>query len=58
MKEPTKVHRSEVKRVLRYLQRTSTYGLLLKLTNPSHISAYSDANWAESVEDENLLLVL
>jgi hypothetical protein len=35
-----------MKRILRYLQGTPAYGLLLRRSNSSDIVAYTDADWA------------
>ncbi|KAF2292180.1 hypothetical protein GH714_014984 [Hevea brasiliensis] len=51
MHRPTEEHWQAVKRVLRYLQGTAEYGLLLRPSSVYEISAYSDSDWAGSIED-------
>lgn len=51
MHRPTNEHWQEVKRVLRYLQGTTEYGLLLRPSTVCEINAYSDSDWAGSIED-------
>ncbi|KAF2288520.1 hypothetical protein GH714_008124 [Hevea brasiliensis] len=50
MHRPTEEHWQAVKRVLRYLQGTAEYGLL-RPSSVYEISAYSDSDWAGSIED-------
>ncbi|XP_026436607.1 uncharacterized protein LOC113334606 [Papaver somniferum] len=53
MHAPTVFHWSLVKRILRYLKNTSTFGILLR-PYPSlqlSFSAYVDSDWAGSLED-------
>jgi hypothetical protein len=48
---PRDTHWSAVKRILRYIRLTVSYGLHLR-PNPSGVlSAYSDADWAGSPDD-------
>ena len=48
---PRDTHWSAVKRILRYVRLTVSYGLHLR-PNPSGVlSAYSDADWAGSPDD-------
>ncbi|XP_021995975.1 uncharacterized mitochondrial protein AtMg00810-like [Helianthus annuus] len=62
MHSPTENHWSAVKRILRYLQGTFTYGLLIQQTSGSTLHAYtdvhnsslnafSDADWAGCPDD-------
>ena len=51
MHRPTKLHWQAVKRILRYLKHTITYGFLLKCTSSFTIQAYSNANWAGCPDD-------
>ena len=54
MASPLDSHWSVVKRILRYLSGTSTYGLLLMPADPAHIftlRAYSDSDWASDPDD-------
>ena len=51
LQAPRNTHWSAVKRILRYIHFTLSYGLHIRL-NPSRvISAYSDADWAGSPDD-------
>ncbi|XP_026429891.1 uncharacterized protein LOC113326365 [Papaver somniferum] len=53
MHAPTVFRWSLVKRILRYLKETSTFGILLR-PSPSlqlSFSAYTDSDWAGSLED-------
>ena len=43
---PTEAHWTAVKRILRYLQGTSSYGLLLRHSPSMMLSVFSDADWA------------
>lgn len=45
MTNPTEVHFHMVKRILRYIQGTLTYGIHFG-PGPWHLSAYSDSDWA------------
>lgn len=51
MHSPTELHWQEVKRILRYLKGTSSYGLVIRPSVITNLTAYSDADWAGSVED-------
>ena len=48
---PRTSHWSAVKRILRYLSHTVSYGLHLRSTSSSALSAFSDADWAGSLDD-------
>lgn len=48
---PTEAHWTAVKRILRYLQGTSSYGLLLRRSPSVMLSAFSDADWAGCPDD-------
>lgn len=48
---PTTSHWSSVKRILRYVKGTMDVGLSIKPSNPTLLSAFSDANWASSIDD-------
>jgi histone deacetylase 1/2 len=48
---PTTVHWEAVKRILRYLQGTITFGLKIGKSKSSLVSAFSDANWAGCPDD-------
>ncbi|KAH9687107.1 retrovirus-related pol polyprotein from transposon RE1 [Citrus sinensis] len=45
MHSPSVLHWQAVKRVLRYLKSTTSYGLFLKRNSPCLLHAYSDADW-------------
>ncbi|XP_026450683.1 uncharacterized protein LOC113350777 [Papaver somniferum] len=53
MHAPTEFHWALVKRILRYLKHTSTYGILLKPADNLQLSftAYTDSDSAGSLED-------
>ncbi|KAH9770759.1 hypothetical protein KPL71_012474 [Citrus sinensis] len=51
MHSPSVPHWQAVKRVLRYLKGTTSYGLFLKRNSPCLLHAYSDADW---VRDESM----
>jgi hypothetical protein len=46
MHDPREPYLTAVKCILRYLQRTSAYGLLLCHSSNPDLVAYTDANWA------------
>jgi histone deacetylase 1/2 len=48
---PTTVHWSAVKRILRYVQGTTSLGLKLVKSNSMMVSAFSDADWAGCIDD-------
>jgi hypothetical protein len=47
MNDPQEPHLTAMKRILRYLQGTSDYGLLLRRSSCSNLIVYTDADWAE-----------
>jgi hypothetical protein len=49
MSNPTSVHWTGVKRVLRYLRGTTNYGLVYDGTSNSELVGFSDADWAGDV---------
>ena len=51
MHRPTDIHWSAVKRILRYLNDTINYGLYLRPSPSTHLSVYSDADWAGCPDD-------
>ena len=51
LQTPTDQHWSAVKRILRYVKNTSGVGLHIPRSASTHISAFSDADWAGSVDD-------
>lgn len=48
---PTTKHWQAVKRLLRYLKNTITYGLHIKLSTSLSLTAFSDADWAGNHDD-------
>ncbi|KAL5727461.1 hypothetical protein ACHQM5_000656 [Ranunculus cassubicifolius] len=46
MQTPTEDHWAAVKRILRYLKHTITYGLMLRRPQNIHLHAFSYADWA------------
>lgn len=46
MQAPRHLHLAVVRRIVRYLQGTSTRGLFFPVDSPIHLAAYSDADWA------------
>lgn len=48
---PTTVHWTAVKRILRYLKHTLGTGLKIRKNSSMLVSAFSDADWAGSVDD-------
>jgi hypothetical protein len=48
---PTTVHWSAVKRTLRYIHGTPKLGLNIRKSKSLMVSAFSDADWAGSVDD-------
>jgi Reverse transcriptase (RNA-dependent DNA polymerase) len=51
MHNPTEEHWSAVKRILRYVAGTLQYGIKLFKDSNFQIHAYSDADWAGSIDD-------
>ena len=49
---PTETHLTAAKRVLRYLKRTTEYGLEYKKSE-SNVIGYSDASWGDDVDDRH-----
>ncbi|KAK1607568.1 hypothetical protein QYE76_031241 [Lolium multiflorum] len=48
---PTTVHWTAAKRILRYVKDTSQLGLTFRRSTSTLLSAFSDADWAGSLED-------
>jgi histone deacetylase 1/2 len=48
---PRNTHWSAVKRILRYIRLTVSYGLHLRSNSSGVLSAYSDVDWAGSSDD-------
>jgi histone deacetylase 1/2 len=51
MQNPTDLHWIAAKRILRYVKGTLQGGLLINKSNSTLLSAFSDADWAGSVDD-------
>ena len=51
MHRPTSLHLQAVKRILRYLKFTISYGLLFRRSKSRTLQAYSDADWAGCPDD-------
>ena len=51
MQAPTDEHWSVVKRILRYLKFTIQHGLFLFRHSSAQLTAYTDADWAGSIDD-------
>jgi hypothetical protein len=51
MHDPRNDHWSAVKRILRYLKHSITYGLFISKCSSMHLSAFSDADWAGCPDD-------
>ncbi|XP_061352938.1 uncharacterized mitochondrial protein AtMg00810-like [Gastrolobium bilobum] len=54
MSQPLEDHWQAVKRILRYLKGTCTYGLLIQATNPQvpfSLTSYCDSDWASDPDD-------
>ncbi|KAF7143342.1 hypothetical protein RHSIM_Rhsim05G0201800 [Rhododendron simsii] len=51
MHQPSEMHWTAAKRLLRYLKGTIFYGLFLKRHTPQFLHAYSDADWAGNLDD-------
>ncbi|KAB2635675.1 glucan endo-1,3-beta-glucosidase 7 [Pyrus ussuriensis x Pyrus communis] len=49
MHQPTDAHFFLVKRILRYIKGTLTYGLTYKVASSARLSAYSDSNWWDNL---------
>jgi hypothetical protein len=48
---PTTIHWSAVKRILRYIKRTTKLGLKIQKSDSTLVSAFSDVDWAGSIDD-------
>lgn len=51
MHKPTEVHWSAVKRILRYLKFTISFGFLIHPSQSTQLSIFSDADWAGCPDD-------
>ncbi|GJW86483.1 retrovirus-related pol polyprotein from transposon TNT 1-94 [Tanacetum coccineum] len=47
---PTDAHFQSIKRILRYVKGTITYGLIFRRPHSNSILGYSDADWARCIE--------
>jgi hypothetical protein len=45
------VHWAVVKRILRYVKQSSKLGLKIRKSDSTLVSAFSDADWAGSIDD-------
>jgi hypothetical protein len=51
MQAPTTSHWAAIKRILRYLKLTLSYGLQIHKSLSNIVSAFTYANWVGSVDD-------
>lgn len=51
MNEPSKIHLSSAKRILRYLKGTKDHGIEFKKEDCCKLVGYTDSDWAGSVDD-------
>jgi len=51
MQQPLEIHWKAVKRILRYLNGTLTFGVYLKCPTNLNITGFSDADWASDIDD-------
>lgn len=51
MHQPTDLHWSAAKRILRYLAGTQTHGILIRRGTPLSLHGFSDADWAGDTDD-------
>jgi hypothetical protein len=49
---PKQIHFQSVKRIFRYLKETMTYGLWYPRNHNFQLTAYSDADWANCVDEK------
>lgn len=55
MQEPLNEHWKAVKRILRYLKGTATYGLSVNACKNLNVTGFSDADWATDHDDRKLV---
>jgi hypothetical protein len=48
---PTTIHWDSVKRILRYIKHTTKLGLKIQKSESTLVSAFSDTDWADSMDD-------
>lgn len=53
MHQPTEAHWQAVKRILRYLKGTASYGIALTPSSDLSLSCYTDADWASCPDDRS-----
>lgn len=51
MSRPTEVHHSAAKRILRYLQGTTTFGILYRMGGSHELIGFTDSDYAGSTKD-------
>jgi hypothetical protein len=51
MHRPTITHWTAAKRLIRYLKHTICHGLQLRKTGSTALRTYSDADWADNIDD-------
>jgi len=49
--EPKRSHLTQVKRILKYINRTSDYGILYSYSEDSKLMGYCDVDWARSADE-------
>ena len=49
--EPSKLHFTTTKHILRYVKRTKDYGIKYKMEKDNSLLGYTDSNWAGSIDD-------
>jgi len=55
MQAPTNEHWSAVKWILRYLKSTIQYNIFLFRHSSVHLTAYTDADWVGSIDDQKFI---
>jgi hypothetical protein len=51
MNQPSKLHYTTAKRILRYLQATKKLGILYKKENDNNLVGFTDSDWDGSLDD-------
>lgn len=54
MANPTELHYQATKRVLRYIQGTTDYGILYKKSGAEELVGFTDSDYAGDVENRNI----